>query len=100
MADLNEISRTLDALLSQADLSNTTSEGRSKDLQDGYYLCEVEKADLGTSSNGNPMVTIKFRIVEDGLKSVIDNAGNDILVPAQNTKGNTIYVNYPLTKYL
>ena len=98
--NLNEISKTLDSLLAQADLSSTTSEGRSKELPDGYYLSEVEEAKLGDSSNGNPMVTIKFRIVEDGLKSVIDEAGNDILVPAQNTKGNTIYVNYVLTNNL
>ena len=97
MADLNEISKKLDSLLSQADLSSTTSEGRSKELPDGYYLGEVEEAKLGESSNGNPMVTLKFKVVEDGLKSIVDELGNDILVPAQNTKGNSIYVNYVLT---
>lgn len=97
MADLNQISKQLDDLLAQADLSNTTSEGQSKELPDGYYLCEVESADLGASSNGNPMVTLKFKIVEDGLKSIIDDKGNDVLVEAKNTKGNYIYQNYTLT---
>lgn len=97
MADLNQISKTLDSLLSQADLSQTTSEGKSKELPDGYYLGEVESAELGESSNGNPMVTFKFKVVEDGLKSVIDENGNDVLVPAVNTKGNRIYINYTLT---
>lgn len=98
MADLSQISRQLDELLAQADLTTTTSEGQSRaELPDGYYLCEVEKAELGASSNGNPMVTIKFKVVEDGFKTVVDEAGNDTLVVATNTKGSNIYQNYTLT---
>ena len=97
MADLNQISAQLDALLAQTDLSNTTSEGKSKELPDGYYLSEVVDAKLDQSKNGNPMVTFKFRMVEDGLKSVVDERGNDILVEAKNTSGSFIYMNYVLT---
>lgn len=97
MAELKEIAKTLDELLAQADLSTTTSEGQFKELPDGYYLSEVFDAKLDSSSNGNPMVTLKLRVVEDGLKSVVDENGNDTLVVAEKTKDQIIYMNYVIS---
>lgn len=96
MADLYEISKTLDELLNKADLSSTTSEGLTRELPDGYYLCEVEKAELTASKNGNPMVAMRFSVVEDGIKTIINDNGDEELLPAKNTKGQKIFINYVL----
>ena len=69
--DLSKISDKLDALLTSVDMSNTTEEGVNASLPDGYYLCEVSKASLGESKNGNPMVKIELEIIEDGKQGII-----------------------------
>jgi len=99
MSDLNEVKIYLDDLLSKSDLSSTTSEGTiSSDLPDGYYLCEVEKAELtSTKATGNPMVKFQYKIVENGLKSVVDAQGNDTLVEAKNTANRKIFLNYVIS---
>lgn len=99
MEDLSRITNVLDELLSKSDLSNTTSEGsKGGDLPDGYYLCEVEKAELTASkTSGNPMVKFQYKVVENGLKSMVDDQGNDILVEAKGTANRKIFMNYVLS---
>ena len=94
MEDLNALSRQLDELLSRSDISETTAEGfGSNDLPDGYYLCEVEKAELTASKNsGNPMVKLQYKVVENGLKNMIDNDGNDVLVDAKGTANRKVFI--------
>lgn len=99
MEDIKKISDILDSLLGKSDLSSTTAEGAgSTELPDGYYLCEVEKAELTTSkSSGNPMVKFQFRVVENGHKSVVDDQGNDVLVEAKGTANRKVFMYYVLS---
>ena len=99
MEDLNRVTSVLDELLGKSDLSGATAEGsKGGDLPDGYYLCEVEKAELTASkSSGNPMVKLQYKVVENGFKSVIDDQGNDILVEAKGTANRKIFLNYVLS---
>ena len=97
--DLMTTMSTLDDLLGKADISNASAEGnKSPLLPDGYYLCEVEKAELTASkTSGNPMVKLQYKIVENGYKSVRDDQGNDILVEAKGTANRKIFLNYVLS---
>lgn len=96
--NLKDIAVSLDELLSKSDISSITSESsQGYDLPDGYYLCEVEKADLKLSSNGNPMVSIQYKVVENGLKSDVDKDGNDTLIEARGTANRKIFMNYVLS---
>lgn len=96
--DYSKIAQTLDSLLGSVDLSSTTEEGvGSNTLPDGYYLCQVEKAELKESKSGNPMVVIEYSVVEDGKKTIVDESGYSQLVEAKNTEGKRIFVNYVLT---
>lgn len=98
MDDLNRLSTMLDDLLGKSDLSQTTSEGsKSSELPDGFYLCEVEKAELTTSKAGNPMVKMQFKVVENGLKSMVDDQGNAVLVEAKGTANRKIFTYHVLS---
>lgn len=99
MEDLVKVTSQLDDLLSKSDLSGATAEGsKSADLPDGFYLCEVEKAELTSSkTSGNPMVKIQYKIVENGFKSLVDDQGNAILVEAKGTANRKIFMNYVLS---
>lgn len=95
--DYSKIATNLDKLLKSVDLSGTTEEGVNSKLPDGYYLCQVEKAELGESKSGNPMVTIEYLTIEDGKKTVVDDTGYSQLLDAKNTANKRIYVNYVLS---
>lgn len=92
--DLNALFQSLDAVLKQTDLSDVTAESTNfSELPDGYYLCEVEKAELKESkSSHQPMVAFQFAVVADGL-GIDENAG---LVEIKKTKGRKIFMYYVL----
>lgn len=94
MENMNEILNTLDSLLSTTDLSEVTSEDTGfSELPDGYYLSEVEKAELTMSKKSKqPMVAFQFKIVEDGV--TLDSEGNRIEV--KKSKGRKIFMYYVL----
>lgn len=94
--DYDKLSETLDKILANTDLSSTTEEGVKQDLPDGYYLCEVKKASLTESKAGNPMVAIEYLTIEDGKKTIVDEAGYSQLVDAKGTAEKKIFVNYVL----
>lgn len=94
--DLDKLSATLDKILSNTDLSNTTEEGVKQDLPDGYYLCEVKKAELTESKAGNPMVSIEYNTIEDGKKTIVDESGYSQLVDATGTANKKFFINYVL----
>lgn len=87
----------LDELLGNTNLSAVTEEGVKSELPDGYYLCQVEKAELTESKAGNAMVAIQFLTIEDGKKSYINESGYAELVTAPKTNNKRIYVNYVLS---
>ena len=95
--DYSKISQTLDELLKNVDLSNTSEDGVKQDVQDGYYLSEVKKAELSESKSGNPMFTIEFNTVEDGKKIIVDDDGYAQLEDAKNTTNKRLFLNYVLS---
>jgi len=96
--DYSKITANLDKLLGNLDLSNTTEEGVKTKLPDGYYLCQVNKAELTESkSAGNPMVAIEYLTIEDGKKLIVDDAGYSQLIDAKGTANKRIFVNYVLS---
>lgn len=92
--ELKNILGNLDNLLSQTDLKDVTSEGNGfQDLPDGYYLGEVEKAELTISKKSRePMVAFQFKIIEDGRSSTEDGE----FVPLKGTKNRKIFIYYLL----
>ena len=84
------LSDQLDALLSSTDTSKVTSEGIGfEDLPVGYYLAEVETATLTISKSSKlPMVSLKLKIVDNGLTINSD----DELVSIPSTKNNNIKI--------
>ena len=96
-ADLEKIRQSLDTLLAKTDNSNVTEEGVKSELPDGYYLCEVTKAELTESKQGNPMVAIEYKTTEDGKMSVIDEDGMAKMETAPKTQDKKIFVNYVLS---
>lgn len=97
--DLKSLFASIDAVLSKVDLSDVTQErASSNDLPAGYYLCELEKAELTTSkSSGNPQAALTFKVVEDGLKEAVDEDGIATLITANGTANRKVYKYYPLT---
>ena len=87
----------LDVLLGKTDLSDTDSEsgGGFENLPDGYYLCEVVKAELKTSqSSKNPMMSFQFRTVEDGNEITVLDNGEITQKALKGTKGRMLFVHY------
>lgn len=88
----------LDSLLGNTDLSDVTENGAGfTELPDGYYLSEIEKAELTTSkSSKQPMVKFQMKIVDDGLDAVINSEGDVKLTTIKKTKNRKIYMYYVL----
>lgn len=84
MAEISkELLSQLDSLLGNTKLDDVTSDSSGfDDLKPGYYLGEVEKAELTVSKAGNLMIMARFRIVEDGVD--IDDDGNKVKLKAKN----------------
>lgn len=84
MAEISkDLLNQLDSLLSNTKLDDVTSDSSGfEDLKPGYYLGEVEKAELTVSKAGNLMVMTRFKIVEDGID--IDKDENIIKLKGKN----------------
>lgn len=92
--DMTKVFNSLDALLGQTDLSDITAEsGGFSDLPDGYYLCEVESAELTESkSSHQPMVAFQFKVVEDGMFIDEKTGEEKVLTKTKNRKLFKYYV--------
>ena len=92
--NLNDVLNSLNGLLGTTDLSDVSAESAGfSELPDGYYLAEVEKAELKESkSSHQPMVAFQFKIVDDGLTT--DENGE--FVSVKKTKGRKIFMYYVL----
>lgn len=96
MAEI-DLSKLLDEVLEDydTDIDKVSSEGTGNfsELPDGYYLCEVDKAELAQSKNtGKLMSSFKLKILEDGIS--LDE--NDNIVEIKGTKGRLIFKHYIL----
>lgn len=94
MEDMTNLFNSLDGVLSNTDLTDVTAESASfSELPDGYYLSEVEKAELKESkSSKQPMVALQLKVVEDGLG--VDSTGE--FVELKKTKNRKIFMYYVL----
>lgn len=93
--DIAMTMNTLDDLLKATDLNDVTSESSGfDDLPAGYYLSEVNSAELTISKNsGNPQVKVVFKVVEDGVTEEEEYA---IRKNLPKTAGRLIFKYYPL----
>lgn len=88
----------LDKLLVSTDISNVTSESSGfEDLPEGYFLSEVEKAELTVSkSSGQPMVAFQFKVIQDGVSVDIDDIGTVHLTTLPKTANRKLFKYYVL----
>lgn len=98
MADFSKLFDTLDNILQNVKLDDVTEEGAGYDeLPEGYYLCEVVKAELKeTKSTKQPMAAFQLKVVEDGHDVEISADQEPILKDISNSKGRMIFLNYVL----
>lgn len=96
--EIKKLHEQLDALLGNTDLSDVSAEGPGfSELPDGYYNCEVETAELKVSkSSGQPMVSFKFKVTENGYAVQIDEKQNVHLSEIKKTKDRVIFIHYVL----
>lgn len=98
----NDVFGNLAALMAESDYEDVNAESNARggfeDLPAGYYLCEVETAELTTSkTSGNPMVKFRFSTVEDGIAEKTDENGDTYLTRVEHTTNRKIFKNYVLT---
>lgn len=94
MAEISkELFNQLEELLSSVDMKDVTQEGAGfEDLKPGYYLGELEKAEITSSkSSGAPMISCKFKVVEDGID--LNDEGQKIKLKGKN---RIIFKYFPL----
>lgn len=96
MENINDALKQLDVLLKKTDLEDVTSESSGfSDLPDGYYLVEVEKAEIKTSkSSGAPMAAFTFKIVDDGISVETDEDDEVSFKKIKHTKNRKIFKYY------
>lgn len=89
---------TLDSLLSSVKLDDVSSENSGRtELPDGYYLSELESAELTLSKTSrSPQVNLRLRVVEDGIDPVVDEK-EEISLNTIKAKNRKIFMSYPLT---
>lgn len=87
----------LNGILGNIDLEEVTAESQQySQLPDGYYLCEVKKAELKeTKETQLPMVSFMFTVVENGVNVEFEN--NTMLKKElNNTVNRNIFINWVL----
>lgn len=83
-------------LLQQIDWNTVTEDDGFQDLPEGYYLCEVEKAELKENkAQTNQQVSFTFKVVEDGLAEGMDVRGNSVLQTISGTHNRKVFKHYP-----
>ena len=85
----------LSDLLAQVNWDTITEENAFEDLPEGYYLCEIKKAELKVNkAQTNMQASFQFAVVEDGLGEKIDSKGNSVLFTLTGTKNRRIFKHY------
>lgn len=83
-------------LLQDVNWETVTEENSFDDLPEGFYLCEVEKADLKENkAQTNMQVSFQLKVVDEGLTEAIDDRGNSVLRAISGTKNRKIFKHYP-----
>lgn len=83
-------------LLQDVNWETVTEENSFDDLPEGFYLCEVEKADLKENkAQTNMQVSFQLKVVDEGLAEAIDDRGNSTLRAISGTKNRKVFKHYP-----
>lgn len=94
---MKALAKRLDSLLGSTDTAEVTSESTGfSNLPDGFYLCEVEKAELKTSKKGDPMVAFQFKAIENGIDAKVEETGKITAKDIPKTKNRKIFNFYVL----
>lgn len=96
--DLNSVFASIDMVLNNIKLDDVSSESSgSTELPDGYYLCEVEKAEVTTSkTSGSPMVAFQFKVIENGVSVDVNEDGTITKTSIERTANRKIFMYYPI----
>lgn len=97
MADLSHVKSILDGILTESNLKDIKAEGDRQELPEGYFLCEVIKAELRESSKGDAMVMVQWKTVEDGISVVLTDKNEPKLVNIDKT-ANVSFANFYVLK--
>lgn len=94
MEDIKNVLNSLNNILAEVDLTDVSADSSNfQELPDGYYLSELEKAELKESkSSHQPMVALQFKVVEDGIGIDADGKFFDL----KKTKNRKIFMYYVL----
>lgn len=87
---------TLDAILSNSNIEDVTTESAGfSALPDGYYLCEVVKAELKSNKEGKPMAAFQLKAVEKAINVTFDEkTAAPIFNEIDKTKGRMLFKYY------
>lgn len=90
---MTDVFTSLNNVLAATDLTDVTADGGTySELPDGYYLSEVETAELKESkSSHQPMVAMQLKVVEDG-QAVNEDGDFEIVKKSKNRKIFMYYV--------
>lgn len=96
--DLSSVFNTVDDILSQINADKIDPNAPDfESLPEGYYSCEVVKAELGVSkSSEKPQIKLQLKTIENGLSVEIDEEGDSILKEIQKSKDRFIFKYYSL----
>lgn len=95
---LDALFASVNEVLKKADLNGVSAEGTgNRELPDGYYLAELQSAELQLSKNsGRPQAKLTFKTVENGIKQEVTEEGNVNIVNVPKTSNMFVYMYYPL----
>lgn len=97
--DMKNLFNQLDELLGASDIKDVSAESSGfAQLKNGYYLCEVKKAELKPSkSSGKLMAAFQLKVVEDGTDFTFDAKSRPTPVTLKGTKNRTIFKYFPFS---
>lgn len=88
-------------LLGNIDLSKVSKDGTGDfdKIPDGYYLCELTegKYESAIETKKAPRIKLVFTIVENGLKTIVDENGDLSYEEAEHTENRKLFVFFNLT---
>lgn len=94
---MNSIFDTLNSILSNINAEELTADSVVyEELKDGYYLTEIESAELKSSNSGKPMASLKGKIVEDGYEVKFTDDNDVTFTQLKRSKGRIIFFNFVL----
>lgn len=99
MDELTKVFESINNILNSVKLDDITAESNnlSQELPDGYYLSEVEKAEITISKTSkNPQVALQLKIVENGVSIDVDDTGKIIKNYVEKTQNRKIFLYYPI----